>query len=460
MKPLPPTLLSEIVRLQSSLPPVFHYPWDGLEDAIQKMPGQTLAMVGYGSLMNQASASITIQSASTTRTPWLTFGCKRVFNYQMPPAAVSRYGSPRTPFERAALNVFITGDVHDMVNGIKITLAASDVPALRLREVGYDLVPVASIPWDWDDKTQPSIAYLLIAPDVAVKPEWQLVNAHLLPHAAYRRLCKEGASQISPDFLELFLTSSYLADKATSLKAWKQDRTTNWERAIQTQSPSMQFATTAAPTNVLVSLDSPLGSQLLRESQPSGSFYHLIRYFTPQENLNYCSIASSVMVLNALGVPRPSDEIHGPYAFFTQDNYFRPAVAAVVPPEIVARQGVTLAQMAAMLNANQDVAAQMVYAPDITVDDFRRQAIGLLDQSSAFLLINYSRPALGQDGGGHVSPVAAYHARADAFLVLDVSQYKYPPTWVPTSLLFTAMEAQDPSSNKPRGYVVVKAQLG
>ena len=229
MKPLPPDLLAAISRLQESLPSVFHYPWDGLESAIESLPGQFLSMVGYGSLMNPASASITIQSTTTTRTPWLTFGCRRVFNYEMTPGGLSRYGSPETPTERAALNVFMTGNVAERVNGILITLAASDVPALRSREVGYDLVPVVSIPWDWNDATEPTVAYLLLARDVAPKPEWQRVNPNLLPHPAYRRLCQAGAEQIGPEFLELFLTSSYLADKQTSLKEWKQERKNNWD---------------------------------------------------------------------------------------------------------------------------------------------------------------------------------------------------------------------------------------
>lgn len=458
MKPFPPTLKSAIDRLQQSLPPVFHYPWDGLESAIEKLPGQFLSMVGYGSLMNQSSAAITIQSSNTTRTPWLTFGCRRVFNYEMTPPALSRYGSPGTPFERAALNVFMTGNVADMVNGIRITLAASDVPALRGREVGYDLVPVVSIPWDWNDATEPTVAYLLLAPDVAPKPEWQQVNPNLLPHPAYRRLCQEGASQIAPDFLELFLTSSYLADKETSLKAWKQERKNNWEKVIHSQIPSMRFPAACAPATALVILDSPQGAQWLRESEPSGSFYHLIRYFTAQQNLNYCSIASSVIVLNALGVPRPSDAIHGPYAFFTQDNYFRPAVAAIVPAATVAAEGVTLAQLEAMLNANEDVQATLTHASATTLEAFRTLAVSHLNSSTVFVLVNYFRQALGQEGGGHVSPVAAYHAGADAFLVLDVSQYKYAPAWVPASLLFASMEAVDPSSGLARGFVVVQAK--
>jgi Phytochelatin synthase len=35
--------------------------------------------------------------------------------------------------------------------------------------------------------------------------------------------------------------------------------------------------------------------------------------------------------------------------------------------------------------------------------------------------------AIGQEQGGHISPLAAYDAETDRFLILDVSRYKYPP---------------------------------
>jgi hypothetical protein len=44
--------------------------------------------------------------------------------------------------------------------------------------------------------------------------------------------------------------------------------------------------------------------------------------------------------------------------------------------------------------------------------------------------VNYQRGALGQKESGHISPLAAYNAASDRFLILDVAAYKYPPVWV------------------------------
>ena len=73
------------------------------------------------------------------------------------------------------------------------------------------------------------------------------------------------------------------------------------------------------------------------------------------------------------------------------------------------------------------------------------------------VVVNYLRKALGQVGGGHISPLAAYDPQNDSFLVLDVARYKYPPVWVTADRLFAAMDTQDADNqNKSRGYVLVQ----
>ena len=447
-----------IVALQEQLPQSFPYPWTGLEAFIATLPGQTLPFVGYGSLINSSSASITIHNPGTTRTPWLAFGCKRIFNYEMPPAALSRYGSPRTPFERAALNVQVTHDCNDLVNGVLITLSADDVAALRTREVGYDFLPVVTLPWDGAEDAEPTVGYILSAPDVAAKPEWQIVNNRLLPHPAYRKICQHGASQISPQFLREFLGSTYLADRQTSLKEWKHEKRNNWQRVISTGSVTMRFEDESTnPSSSVLALDSEQGRQWLRESRHAEAFYRLVHYFNAQQNLDYCGVASSVMVLNALPVPRPTDAIHAPYPFFTQDNFFSPAVCKVLTPQQAAASGMNLQQLAAVLNANTGVVATPTHASAASLDAFRDLALAHLNSATSFILVNYNRPSIRQQGGGHISPIAAYHQGADAFLILDVSQYKYPPSWVPAAMLWSAMSAIDPGSNMSRGYVMVSA---
>ena len=63
---------------------------------------------------------------------------------------------------------------------------------------------------------------------------------------------------------------------------------------------------------------------------------------------------------------------------------------------------------------------------------------------------------IGQQIGGHISPLGAYDAKADQFLILDVARYKYPPVWVETTVLFDAMNTPDAANdNRRRGFVLV-----
>jgi hypothetical protein len=72
------------------------------------------------------------------------------------------------------------------------------------------------------------------------------------------------------------------------------------------------------------------------------------------------------------------------------------------------------------------------------------------------VLVNYLRSAIGQERGGHISPVAAYDADTDRLLVLDVSRYKYPPVWVEAAALFEAMDTPDAdNADRSRGFLVV-----
>ena len=102
--------------------------------------------------------------------------------------------------------------------------------------------------------------------------------------------------------------------------------------------------------------------------------------------------------------------------------------------------------------------AEVHHASDSSVDEFRKLASAYLGELGHFVIVNYSRKALGEQPGGHISPLAAYDAKADRFLILDVARYKYPPVWVKTTDIFDAMNTPDAANdNKTRGFVLVTA---
>ena len=205
----------------------------------------------------------------------------------------------------------------------------------------------------------------------------------------------------------------------------------------------------------LIAFNSPLGEELLLESQAKDDYWNLTIQFVTQVNQAYCGVASMVMVLNSLGIPAPEAPQYAPYRVFTQENFFdAPAVRQVLAPETVARQGMTLDELGQLLSGHA-VNAQVYHSGDVSLAEFRRLIAENLDQPGNFVIVNYLRSALGQERGGHISPIAAYNAESDRFLILDVARYKYPPVWVDAEDLWQATATMDTSSGKTRGFVLV-----
>jgi hypothetical protein len=78
----------------------------------------------------------------------------------------------------------------------------------------------------------------------------------------------------------------------------------------------------------------------------------------------------------------------------------------------------------------------------------------ILTMTDGFVIANFWRPALGQTGRGHHSPIGEYDAMTDEFLVVDVSP-KYGPYWVSARALIEAMRV-DTGDSRGRGYLSLR----
>jgi Phytochelatin synthase len=205
----------------------------------------------------------------------------------------------------------------------------------------------------------------------------------------------------------------------------------------------------------LTDLNSEQGEKFFFESGGLQSYFAVADNFVTQKTQAYCGVASIVMVLNALHTPAPTTPEYQPYHTFTQDNLLDEHTDAILPREVLARQGMTLDQLGALLSLHP-ATIEVHHAEDGGLDAFRLSARDYLAAKDHFVIVNYLRKSIGQERGGHISPLAAYDAKSDRFLILDVARYKYPPVWVTASDLFTAMNTTDAANNnKTRGYVLV-----
>jgi hypothetical protein len=198
------------------------------------------------------------------------------------------------------------------------------------------------------------------------------------------------------------------------------------------------------PSN-LISLESQGGQKLLAESRTKQDYASLSRHFQTQKLRAYCGVASAVMVLNAL---KRTDKP------LNQDNFFTAQTEKVRSRYTVAFLGMSLEQFANLVRSH-NVNVKTRYASETTLEQFRIEVKQNLARDRDFIVVNYNRASLGQQGDGHISPIAAYHQKSDSILVEDVSSYKYPPVWVSTSQLWNAMNTRDRTTKRTRGYIIV-----
>ncbi len=198
----------------------------------------------------------------------------------------------------------------------------------------------------------------------------------------------------------------------------------------------------------LISFESDEGRVLVGRAVERADLDLLDVHFEAQQYASYCGVASGVIALNALGTqPAP----------VSQETFFDGVAADVRGAWSTFYGGMTLEQLGGLLAAHR-AHVEVVHAGDVTLDEFRTAARRNLSRAGDFVLVNYLRSVVGQRSGGHISPIAAYDAETDRFLVLDVSTYKYPWVWVKAEALFDAMNTADSGSGKTRGYVFVAAR--
>jgi len=195
--------------------PAYPYPWRSLEPDLARQGRQALALVAYGSLVNPDSAAVTLghRSGPGPR-PVVAHGVRRIFNVPIP-ADHPRYGPPVNPRATAVLNLRMTGAGRDAINGVLLSIAVADLPALRDREEGYDLYPVACTSWE-NAGTDGFVGYVLVCPDT-------LTDRQAEPHRRYYEVCREGAAGFGSAFLAAWLANTYLADGVTPVERWERE---------------------------------------------------------------------------------------------------------------------------------------------------------------------------------------------------------------------------------------------
>ncbi len=206
----------------------------------------------------------------------------------------------------------------------------------------------------------------------------------------------------------------------------------------------------------VIPIDDPAAEKLFAEAQAKAGFWKLMHFYESQNDQTYCGVASAAIILNSLEVDSPPAPAIYPFRKFDQSNFFSEAVLAIKPPKYVHLSGLTLEELAGMIRTYGVTVDVHHAAPPMDLDGFRAIAGAALADPKARVEINYHRKALGQDGAGHHSPLAAYDAVSDRFLVLDVARYKLPPVWASAADVWASMATEDSDAKANRGFLVIR----
>ncbi|KAL2621650.1 hypothetical protein R1flu_001855 [Riccia fluitans] len=196
---------------------------------------------------------------------------------------------------------------------------------------------------------------------------------------------------------------------------------------------------------------SPEGKEIFQEALRDGTmegFFHLIAHFQTQAEPAFCALASLSVVLNALSID-PGRTWKGPWRWFDESM-----LECCESLEKVKENGMTFAKVACA-GACAGAAVHALRANSSSLNKFREDLILCCKSERQHMIVSYSRKAFQQTGTGHFSPIGGYHRERDLALILDVARFKYPPHWVPVSLLWEAIRTVDPDTGNYRGYMVL-----
>ena len=264
----------------------------------------------------------------------------------------------------------------------------------------------------------------------------------------------------------------------------------------------------ADPT--LIPFNSRKGRQLFGKAFETGlldgSYWDLGENYSTQSEPSFCALTSLVMALNSLGIdPKRkawSTKPEIPWRWYTENSLLSCCDKHKTLSEINLSNGMNIHELYELAECQDGVSVKHFFPSDdckeaeLQADDhfsaaespipvnenmFRQDLLSISERNITTdvlgatdngenhnddddetcagkrMIVNFSRSALEQTGEhGHFSCIGAYEAESDMALVMETARFKYPPFWVPTSLLYKAMASIDPESGLPRGYLLVE----
>jgi hypothetical protein len=198
---------------------------------------------------------------------------------------------------------------------------------------------------------------------------------------------------------------------------------------------------------------------------PDSAYWSLAPHLIQQGTDSSCSLATAVMLINAVRGREGHLRISEPVSEASLLGKLGDAAWQAAVAQDGDGLGLTefaAAMERALLSCECDGTWSVTIAPvtdaDAATTELRAALIAMEDGNTGFAAANFHLDLLYGDGVdvGHFSPVGAYDPARDLVLLLDVDPKHYEPMWAPLTRLAKAMATPSRKTGEPRGYAVVK----
>ena len=215
----------------------------------------------------------------------------------------------------------------------------------------------------------------------------------------------------------------------------------------------------------------------LNNSKHKTDFFPLSNHFQNQLDGLSCGTITGAVVLNALRIGKgknlPKTTFNKKYKKYISKSY-DPRVIRYTPDSFMNKPAQKIKSWFQLygqpINGKKDFGLQIrqlhkiflshkvksklrIVDKNLSNQMIKDELISNLQRNGDYIVINYKRSALGQKGGGHISPLGAYDKNTDSFLIMDVNSSKYNWVWVKSEEMIKAMRTFDTVEN--RGYLLI-----
>lgn len=219
----------------------------------------------------------------------------------------------------------------------------------------------------------------------------------------------------------------------------------------------------------IVTWNSEDGVDRLLESNCSKNFFHIVNFYQPQIAKNYSEIASAVIVLNALYIPKDTETniieleedivdidsdslVSDPC--FSQRKFLNKNNSHIQKQEDLS-SGIELFKLKELIESHSAKVqvTKLVKESESYLAMMREDIVNAMLSKDRFIIAKFNSEKMGVGTANHTSPIVAYHQKTDSVLMMDVSSYKNTWYWVELKDLFSAVAGSDFSEDV--GYLTV-----